>query len=228
MAAMQRIVLSGRGPNMLSLALLESLEASIAKAAGEPLLITGANGAFSSGLDLDALQAIDAAGLARLLGTMDRATRALFHHPAPTVALVNGHAVAGGCLLVQACDVRIASASPKTRIGMTGVALGLSYPPFVHEVFRHRLAPAQAEHVLLSADRFHLEDALRLGLIDEIVSAETAEARATEVLEARARLPRAAYAATKIALRSPAPDPETARARFEQQVLPSWTGALVR
>ena len=213
---------------MLSLELLEELEGAIAAAAGEPLLVTGAGTAFSSGLDLDALQGLDGPGLARLLGTMDRATRALFHHPAPTVALVNGHAVAGGCLLVQACDVRIAVESPKTRVGMTGVALGLSYPPFVHEVFRHRLAPAQAEHVLLSAERFHLPEALTLGLLDEIVPAQTAEARAVAVLEARARLPRAAYAATKRALRSPPPDAETARARFEHEVLPGWTGALIR
>jgi enoyl-CoA hydratase/carnithine racemase len=225
---MQTIVLSGRGPNMLSLELLENLEAEIEKAAGEPLLITGAGEAFSSGLDLDALQSVDADGLTRLLGAMDRSTRALFHYPAPTVALVNGHAIAGGCLLVQACDVRVAVDSPKTRIGMTGVAIGLIYPPFVHDVFRYRLAPAQAEHVLLSADRFHLPQALALGLIDEIVPTAGAQARAEALLEARSRLPRRSYAATKRSLRSPAPPPEEARRAFEESVLPSWTRTLLR
>lgn len=225
---MREIVLSGRGPNMLSTELLERLEQEIDDARGEPLLVTGAGEAFSSGLDLDALAAIDEAGLMRLLGAMDRATRALFHYPAPTVALVNGHAVAGGCLLVQACDVRIAVEHPKTRIGMTGVAIGLVYPPFVHEVFRHRLAPAQAEHVLLSAERFHLGEALRLGLLDEILPADLAHDRARAVLEARSKLPRRSYAATKLALRSPAPPADEARRVFEESVLPSWTKALVR
>lgn len=223
---MREIVLRGRGPNMLSIELLETVEREIDAAGGEPLLITGAGDAFSSGLDLDALQSIDAAGLERLLGAMDRATRKLFHHPAPTAALVNGHAVAGGCLLVQACDVRIAQRSPKTRIGMTGVALGLVYPPFVLEVFRHRLAPAQVETVLLSAERFGLDDALRLGLLDEV--SDDARARALALLEARSKLPRASYAAAKLALRSLPLDPAAAREQFEKTVLPSWTGALVR
>jgi enoyl-CoA hydratase len=225
---MRDIILSGRGPNMLSLELLETLEQAIEDAKGEPLLVTGAGEAFSSGLDLDALASVDGPGLMRLLGAMDRATRALFHYPAPTVALVNGHAVAGGCLLVQACDVRIAIEHQKTRIGMTGVAIGLVYPPFVHEVFRHRLSPAQAEHVLLSAERFHLGEALRLGLIDEILPAEAARPRALSVLEARGKLPRRSYAATKLTLRSPPPSPELARREFEETVLPSWTSALVR
>jgi enoyl-CoA hydratase/carnithine racemase len=134
--------------------------------------------------------------------------------------------VAGGCLLVQACDIRIAQRSPKTRIGMTGVALGLVYPPFVLEVFRHRLAPAQVEAVLLSAERFGLDDALRLGLLDEI--ADDARSRALALLEARSKLPRASYAATKRALRTLPPDPESARKEFAETVLPSWTGALVR
>lgn len=223
---MREIVLRGRGPNTLSIELLEDLERRIDEASGEPLLITGHGEAFSAGLDLDALEAIDAAGLERLLGAMDRATRKLFHHPAPTAALVNGHAVAGGCLLVQACDVRIAQRSAKTKIGMTGVALGLVYPPFVLEVFRHRLAPAQVETVLLSAERFGLEDALRLGLIDEV--ADDARARATELVLARTKLPRASYAAAKLALRSLPPDPDEARRHFAEKVLPSWTGALVR
>jgi enoyl-CoA hydratase len=223
---MREIVLQGRGPNMLSLELLEGLEAELVAARDEPLLVTGAGEAFSSGLDLDALAALDEGGLARLLGAMDRATRLLFHHPAPTVALVNGHAVAGGCLLAQACDVRIAQQSARTRIGMTGVAIGLVYPPFVLEVFRHRLAPADAETVLLSAERFDLEGALRLGLLDEI--SDDARARATALLEARSRLPRASYAATKRALRSPPPDPDAARREFADTILPAWGRALVR
>lgn len=223
---MREIVLKGRGPNMLSLELLEGLEAELIAARDEPLLVTGAGEAFSSGLDLDALAALDEGGLARLLGAMDRATRLLLHHPAPTAAFVNGHAVAGGCLLAQACDVRIAQRSARTRIGMTGVAIGLVYPPFVLEVFRHRLAPAAAETVLLSAERFDLEGALRLGLLDEI--SDDARARATVLLEARSRLPRASYAATKRALRSPPPDPDAARREFAETILPAWSRALVR
>lgn len=221
---MKEIVLSGRGPNTLSTGMLERFVDDITSAGDEPLLLTGAGKAFSSGLDLDELANVDARGLERLLVGMEKTTRALFHHPAPTVALVNGHAIAGGCLLTQCCDVRIAIDDPKTRIGMTGVALGLHYPPFVFEVFRHRVP--HAETVLLSAKRFSVHEALALGLLDQVVPAAHARAAAETALAERAALPRRAYAAAKLALRSPAPDAETASKRFFAEILPSWIGLV--
>jgi len=139
---------------------------------------------------------------------------------------VNGHAIAGGCLLVQCCDERIASADPAVRLGMTGVAIGLTYPPFVLSVFAARVPPPHLETVLLGAERHAPDAALRLGLVDELSSTprEIAEAR----LAARAALPRAGYAATKRALREPAmAAAERASERFRAEVLPAWTAALL-
>lgn len=225
---MYEILLSGRGPNMLSLAMLERFDAELEAGGAEPLLVTGAGEAFSSGLDLDELRSLDGAGLERLLLAMERVTRRLYHHPAPTVALVNGHAVAGGCLLAQCCDVRIAVDSPKTRIGMTGVAIGLVYPPFVLEVFRHRVPAPGIETALLSAKRFSVAEALALGLVDHVVKRDEARAAAEAALAERAALPRHAYAALKLALRSAPPERDAAQRHFFAEVLPSWAGAVER
>ena len=224
---MRTITLSGRGPNTMSIAMLVEIERALDDAKNEPLLVTGAGSAFSAGLDLDALTTLDASGVRDLLLAMERVTHRLFLHPAPTVALVNGHAIAGGCLVAQCCDVRIAVRDPKLRIGMTGVAIGLTYPPFVFDVFGARLAAPNVEKVLLSAARFDVDEALALGLLDELSS--DARARAESILAERAALPIASYASTKLALRKPRIDASAAdRARFMDEVIPRWTAALLR
>ena len=226
---MHTITLRGRGPNTMSIAMLEDVERALDAANDEPVILTGAGEAFSSGLDLDALATLDANGVRDLLLTMERVTHRLFLHPAPTVALVNGHAIAGGCLVAQCCDVRIGVRHPKTRIGMTGVAIGLTYPPFVFDVLGARLAPAILERVLLSAARFDVETALQLGLLDAVVDAVDASAFTEARLVERAALPRASYAGTKLTLRKPRVDASASdRARFLDEVIPRWTAALIR
>ncbi|MCA9489356.1 MAG: enoyl-CoA hydratase/isomerase family protein [Myxococcales bacterium] len=218
------IVLEGRGPNTMSVPMLLRLEEQVRAAGSEPLLLTGAGTAFSAGLDLHALRDMDAAGVRDLLATIERVTLALFLHPAPTVAWVNGHAVAGGCLVVQACDLRVASARAETRIGMTGVAIGLRYPPFVFDILRSRLEPRALEEILLGARRYDVEGAHALGLLDEVVAPERAEERAQELLTERAALPRQAYAAAKLDRRRRHLTADSAA--FLDAAVPSWTAAL--
>jgi enoyl-CoA hydratase/carnithine racemase len=226
---MIEIVLRGRGPNTMSLAMLEQLEREIDAAGSAPVMITGAGDAFSAGLDLDALAKAGPDDVVTLLQVMDRVVKKLFLHPAPTVALVNGHAVAGGCLLVQCCDVRVGADDPDVRIGMTGVAIGLTYPPFVPAIFRARVAPPHLETILLGAQRFAPDRALQLGLLDELAPRTDARALAERHLAQRAKLPSHAYAATKRALRQPALSASADdQQRFEREVLPAWTGALLR
>jgi enoyl-CoA hydratase/carnithine racemase len=226
---MREITLRGRGPNTMSMAMLELLERDIDAAGTEPILITGEGGAFSAGLDLDALTAATPKTIFELLRRLERIVQKLFLHPAPTLALVNGHAVAGGCLLVQCCDLRIATNDPSTRIGMTGVAIGLIYPPFVTAVFKQKVPTPHVETVLLGAERYAPDSALALGLLDAIAPVDTLRDFARTKLEARAKLPAHAYAATKRALREHAlASCSTERERFERDVLPSWTHALLR
>ena len=76
----------------------------------------------------------------------------LFEYPAPIVALVNGHAIAGGCVLALTADWRVAPAGSKARIGLNEVALGLHYPPRVLNLVKARVPPRWMEKVVLGAE----------------------------------------------------------------------------
>lgn len=223
------LTLRGRGPNTFSLSMLREVERELDAAGDEPLLVTGAGEAFSAGLDLDELGTHEPAQVVELLSAMERVARRLFLHPAPTVALVNGHAVAGGCLVAQCCDWRVGVDDDAIRIGMTGVAIGLTYPPFVVNVFRQRVPAPHLENALLGAQRVDPKRALAAGLLDELAPKDDARKLAISRLEARAMLPRHAYAATKRALREPlfhqTADEER---RFKEETVPEWTKRLMR
>jgi enoyl-CoA hydratase/carnithine racemase len=145
---------------------------------------------------------------------------ALFHYPGPLVAWVNGHAIAGGCIVALACDVRLVTASPAARIGLNEVPLGLRFPPRTWRLVRHRVPAHAVERVVLEGALHGPETALRLGLVDEIVAGE-AEARAFG--ERMASVPRDAYGAAKRALRDGALDVDAAEERrFLEEVVPRW------
>ncbi len=162
------------------------------------VVLTGAGPFLSGGFDLRAPRR-DAAS-ARQLRALYRDTHlALLALPKPTVAMVNGHAIAGGLVLVLACDYRL-GLEGDYRIGMNEVAIGASYPRVAFEIVRLRLTHARASELLLGAALYPASQALRLGLLDELFPADTF---AATVLRRAARLgafPREAYAHTKAAL----------------------------
>lgn len=190
----------------------------------EPLFLTGEGDAFSAGLDLKEIAELDVAGMTKFLGTLEDLVKALFEHPAPTVAWVNGHAIAGGCVMTLCCDVRFMTARPGPRIGLNEVALGLRFPPLTFEMTRRRVSAQLLERVLLEAALHDAPDAQRLGLIDEI--GEEADARAT--FEKLASHPREIYASAKHAMRGTLSVPEEARKRFVDDTIPYWASSEVK
>jgi enoyl-CoA hydratase/carnithine racemase len=221
---MNRIVLSAPGKNALSIAVLEGIRRDVEAMRGEPFLLTGAGDAFCAGLNLKELATLDAAGMLRLLAALDGAVEALFHHPAPTVAWVNGHAIAGGCVLALCCDVAVASADPRTRIGLNETALGLPFPPRVTALARHRLRPGALERVLLGAGIHAPREALELGLVDRLADDVGA---AEQELARLAAHPRTAYALNKRQLRAgKLTDDDTERTFAE--ILPVWSSDETR
>jgi enoyl-CoA hydratase/carnithine racemase len=221
---MNRIVLSAPGKNALSIAVLEGLRRDVEGTRGEPFLLTGAGDVFCAGLNLKELATLDGAGMRRLLAALDGAVEALFHHPAPTAAWVNGHAIAGGCVLAMCCDLAVASADPRIRIGLNETAIGLPFPPRVTALARHRLPPGALERVLLGGGLHPPAEARALGLVDLV--AETA-AVAEQELERLAAHPRIAYAMNKRQLRAGAltrPDTE----RIMAEIQPIWDSEETR
>lgn len=219
---MVEIVLEGPAKNALSSELMERARAQLAAAGGRPVLLTGAGDAFSAGLNLKELVDLDEAGMSRFLGLLGGLLSDLFHYPGPTVALVNGHAIAGGCLVALACDVRVAVADPRARIGLNEVALGLRFPPGALKLVQHRIGAPWAEHVMLGSALYSPEEAQRVGLIDEVSPEAGSVARSR--LEALAALPSVAYSATKRDLRGGVSIVSDDDQVFHEEVLPLWTG----
>jgi enoyl-CoA hydratase/carnithine racemase len=154
------------------------------------------------------------------LTKLEKLMAALFLYPGPTVALVNGHAIAGGGLLTLCCDWRIAARNPKAKIGLNEVALGLRFPPQVMGIVVHRTRAV--EEVVLGAELFDPDNAVRVGLVDEV--RDDARPAAEKRLALLASHPRDAYAAAKKTLRAPAIEvaPGTLQAFFAE-ALSAWT-----
>ena len=224
---MYEIRMAHPAKNALGTDLVAWLEAELDQAGDAPVFLTGTDGAFCAGLNLKEVAACDVPAMERMLLRLDALALRILEHPAPTVAFVNGHAIAGGCVLVQCCDYRVAIDDPKVRIGLNEVALGACYPPGILNVVRHRLPRRVQAEVLLGAGLYAPTDAMRLGLIDD--ARPDAEDAARAWIDRVARHPRRTYAHTKSILNRGVAraNPEDSR-RFLEEELPIWTSDEIR
>ncbi|MCW5893241.1 MAG: enoyl-CoA hydratase/isomerase family protein [bacterium] len=225
--AIVELVLEATGKNALGLAHMERIIRETRAAGGAPLLVRGAGDAFSAGLDLKEVAGNDLEGMRRFLATLEEMVEALYDYPGPMVAAVNGHAIAGGCVIALCAEHRVATSSPRARIGLNEVALGVEFPPKTLAMVRRRVAPRAVERVVLGAALFAPQDALGLSLVDELADDPVAAGRAA--LERLAAHPAVAYTATKRALRDGGlhvGDDEWRR--FQAEALPRWAGDSVK
>lgn len=166
------------------------------------VILTGTGRFFSAGLDIKEMQQKGAGELAKLGGGKDGIYR-LWRLTKPTIAMVDGHALAGGAILMLACDFRIASLGA-FKIGVTETALGLPLPNGAFQIARHAIPPRHARAVLLAADAFDPEGARDVGLVDEVVPQESLEARCFALARKLGAYPSAAYGFQKYLLQADA------------------------
>ncbi|MEQ8764669.1 MAG: enoyl-CoA hydratase/isomerase family protein [Planctomycetota bacterium] len=174
----------GKG-NALSPELISGLSEALAAIASEPpdlVVLTGEDRFFSAGLDLVTLDGLSRPGLESFCIELDRLFTRLYELPAVTVAAVNGHAVAGGCVLMLCCDHRIAAEGPSV-IGMNETQLGLPFPGACLDVFREVLMPSAFSTVVLAGRLMSVGEAKDLGLVDRVVAADDVEAAIQEWAE---------------------------------------------
>lgn len=177
---------------------LDEVEASGAAA----LVLTGEGRAFSAGLDLPEISALDRSALERFIRRFSEVMLRVFALPVPVVAAINGHAIAGGCVLAMQADVRLA-AEGDYRIGLNEVAIGLGLPAVVLETLRCQVSPGSLGPVALEGRLLRPDQARDLGLVEAVlppaVLLEQARGRAAEL----AALPGPAFRDVKQALRGP-------------------------
>jgi enoyl-CoA hydratase len=127
----------------------------------------------------------------------------VFAHPKPVVAAINGHAIAGGCVLACAADRRL-MARDGGRIGVTELLVGVPFPPAAMEIMRCAMAPQYFEEAIFSGATYPPAEALQRGLVHEIVEPDGLIDRALAAAKALATLPPRAFALTKRQTRQPA------------------------
>ena len=161
------------------------------------VVFAGAGEGFCAGLDLSSLQRMndksaeehtaDAERIARLF-------RTLYELSKPTIAVVFGAAIAGGTGLATMCDFTLAV--PGAKFGYTEVRIGF-VPAVVSAFLALQIGEKQARDLLLTGRLFPSEEALRLGLVSEVVEAEHLEARLQELVGVLKANSPEALAATK-------------------------------
>ncbi|HTZ98562.1 MAG TPA: enoyl-CoA hydratase-related protein [Terriglobales bacterium] len=170
--------------NAISYELIDDLLAAlneVDRSSARVMILTGAGKAFCSGMDLENLKTLIGRAPEQSRKdseTMARLFRSLYDFPKPTIAAVNGAAVAGGCGLATLCDFTIAA--PEAKFGYTEVRIGF-VPAIVSTFLLRQIGEKQARDLLLTGRIFDADEAYRMGLINEMVAPEKLMQRANEI-----------------------------------------------
>ena len=167
------------------------------------IVVTGRGAIFSAGVDLVRLVNEGAPYVSRFLPALSDALEAVFSCPKPVVAAVNGHAIAGGCILACAADRRL-MARGSGRIGVPELAVGVTFPPVPLEIVRFAIPPQHVPRLVYDGATLDADAAAAHGVVDEAVDAGALLERAMEVARTLASRPAAALALAKQQLRAPA------------------------
>ena len=164
-------------------------------------VLTGRGPIFSAGVDLLRLRDGGPGYLDEFLPALSEAFLAVFGCSIPVVAAVNGHAVAGGCILVAACDQRVMN-SGHGRIGVTELLVGVPFPVTALEILRFAVGTSQLRELTYFGRTYPAYEALSLGLIDEAEASVLP--RATAIAGQLAALPPEPLRHTRRQIRGPA------------------------
>ena len=187
--------------------LIVALDRAVAGGAAG-IVLSGGPSVFSAGLDVPSLLSLgqDSAALTRAWELFFEAARALAACPVPIVAAIGGHAPAGGCVLALCCDYRVMARSEDAgrpyRIGLNETQVGLVAPEGIQRLLRRVVGPYRAERMLVAGELLDAEQALRIGLVDDLASAADVGARARAWLVPLLALPRTAMLHTRAIARS--------------------------
>lgn len=175
---------------------LDAAEKSDAKA----VILTGTGSIFSAGVDLFRMTNEGAPYVERFFPALRDSLHALFTFPKPIVAAVNGHAIAGGCLLAAACDYRLMSAG---KIGVPELLVGVPFPAVAIEILKFA-SGRDAQSLVYSGRTISPDEAKLVGLIDEVVAPDFLHTRADLIARELAAIDGRNFAITKKQLRGAA------------------------
>jgi enoyl-CoA hydratase len=199
--------------------LIDDFERSPARAA----VLVGYERYFSAGLALPLLVDLDRAAMKAFIERFGEVMLRVFRCARPIVAAVNGHAIAGGCVLAPQCDWRIMVDGADAKIGLNETQLGIGLPSSVLEPLKLAVPAPSLVPIAYEGRLFAPTEALALGLVHELAPAGQLEARAMQRALALASVPSTAVAQVKLGLRRGALDAIRARSAEEtERWLDTW------
>jgi len=218
------------GPvNALDLELLEALRAEIAGCAAEgtAVVLTGWGRALSAGVDLRRILDGGADYVGRYIPTLCGAFDDLFRYPRPLVVACNGHAIAGGCVIVCAGDYRL-MADGRGRIGLPELLVGVPFPAIATEAVRFATGDRGVQEMLYTGRTWLPAEARERGIVDEVVAEGELIGAAVARAEQLAAIPAGAFWHTKWSLRGPVVETVRQRAQADSEMLGMWCSAETR
>ena len=187
-------------------------------------ILIGNERVFSAGVDLRALVARDNQYLSRYLPKLIECFKAVFNFPKPLVAAISGHAIAGGCVLASACDLRLIR--PNAKIGLPELRIGVPLPSAGIEIMRFAVAPEALRAMVNAGQTYQNEEAVRVGLADRVFDQSEMPAMLAQAINAAQGLtvvPPNVYRLSKAQQRAPAVrNIDANEAAFGQQVFDIW------
>lgn len=163
------------------------------------LVISSAFKVFSAGLDLKEAQNFDLADQNAIVAGLNIAFSRLFAFPKPTVAAVDGAAIAGGLFFVLASDFRVAG--PRAKFGLAEVRVGATFPVGPLEIARATLTPDLLRRLMLTGQPMSAEQAAAAGMVDVLTEGDQVMERSVEAARGLAGSPPGTYAAVKTQIR---------------------------
>ena len=192
--------------NALNEALVEQLDSCFVDLERDQtvkaIIFTAQGKFFSFGFDIPEFLSYSKEAFTRYLTKFTKLYTSLFLFPKPIVAALNGHTIAGGCMLALACDSRIMT-SGKAKISLNEISFGSSVFAGSVEMLKFCAGPKNAESVLYSGAMYTAEEAIQLGLIDRVSSPENLMDEARKVARDFAAKDLLAFRALKSLLRKP-------------------------
>ena len=170
--------------NAMTLDMWSELPHMAAKVENDPetkVLVVRGGAHFSAGADISEFATVRSGvdGGRRYNEIVDRAESAIAGLSKPTIAAVDGYCIGGGCELAVACDIRIGTTD--TIMAITPAKLGLVYTYHSTRALVRLVGPSWAKQILFTADHIGAEQALRIGLLNEVVHPDTLDTRVAEL-----------------------------------------------
>ena len=210
--------------NAMDIELGEAFTAELKSAEDDPVrgvVVTGTGSSFSAGVDLFRLIKDGPDYGKRFLPVLDTMLRDALTFPKPLVAAVNGHAIAGGCILTAACDRRI-MAEGHGRIGVPELVVGVPFPALPLQIVAARTTDATFRDLVLTGRTVQVDEAVTLGLVDEKCPPEELIDRAVAAANRLAAIPAGAFALTKEAFTTLILDRAACLSDLNARVVHAW------